>query len=161
MPQDGKDGARGAGGSSWTLLTNHGAVLIYVIEHPETTIREAAAAVGITERATARILRDLRTGGYLRARRVGRRNVYQYDASRPLRHHQHRDKRVADLVGGLVDVEVLAAPPRKGRGAAARGPARGGIAMAGALAGVLHDWAVSLPPWWPSDTMGALQTALF
>ena len=161
MPQDDNDGAADASGSNWTLLTNHGAVLIYVIEHPETTIREVAAAVGITERATARILRDLRTGGYLHARRVGRRNVYQYDASRPLRHKRHRDKRVADLVEGLVDVEVLAAPPRRGRGAAARGPAKGGLAIAGALAGVLHDWTVSLPPWWPFDTMGALQTTLF
>ena len=101
------DAERPAGrrGRGWTLITNHGACLIYIADHPNATVREIADAVAITERAAARILRNLREDGYLAARRVGRRNVYQLDPDLPLRHPVGEAKQVADLLGGLVDVD--------------------------------------------------------
>ena len=87
--------------SRWTLITNHGACLIYVAEHPRATVREIAQAVDVTERATARILRDLRNAGYLAAQRVGRRNVYHLDASMPLRHPVGDRRLVRDFLAGL------------------------------------------------------------
>src|SRR4051794_39649419 len=66
----------------WTFMTNHAAALLHVAEHPDSTIREVAASVGVTERAAARILKDLRDDGYLEVVRVGRRNAYNVDLSR-------------------------------------------------------------------------------
>ena len=93
----------GDGEPGWTLLTNHGAALVYVAGHPDATIREISAAIGVQERAAARILRDLRAGGYLIATRVGRRNTYQLQERLPLRHVVGRGHRVMDLLSGLVD----------------------------------------------------------
>lgn len=97
---------------SWALLTNHGAALLYVARHPNATVRQVGDGVGITERAAARILRDLRDVGYLQATRVGRRNSYQVDPSRPLRHSATRDHQVSDLLVGLIEASDL---QRRGR----------------------------------------------
>lgn len=90
---------------TWTLLTNHGAALLYVAEHPEATIREVADAIGVQERAGARILTQLRHAGFIRAQRVGRRNVYELDLSLPLRHEAGQTFSAGDLLAGLVDVD--------------------------------------------------------
>lgn len=90
------------GSSAWALLTNHGAVLLYVAEHSDATVRQVGDGVGITERAAARILRDLREEGYLFATRIGRRNSYEVDRTRPLRHRAAGDARVSDLFQGLL-----------------------------------------------------------
>lgn len=103
---------------TWTLLTNHGAALLYVAEHPDATIREVADAVGVQERAAARILSQLRDAGYLTAERVGRRNTYQLDLSLPLRHDAGSAFRVADLLDGLIDTERWL-PTRRSRDGAA------------------------------------------
>ena len=88
-------------GTGWTLLSNHGAALLHVAEHPESTVRELADAIGVTERAAARILHNLREEGYIEATRVGRRNTYRLDTSMPLRHRVGRDISVAQLLAGL------------------------------------------------------------
>ncbi len=89
--------------SRWALLTNHGAALLYVARHPNATVREVGDGVGVTERAAARILRDLRAEGYLRATRVGRRNSYEVDMTLPMRHASARHRQVADLLIGLLE----------------------------------------------------------
>ncbi len=86
----------------WTLLTNHGAILVHVAQHPHSTIREVAEAVDITERATARILAQLREAGYLRAERSGRRNTYELVPELPMRHYAARGFSVAQLLSGLL-----------------------------------------------------------
>ena len=62
---------------AWRLLTNHMYVLLCVAREPDIRIRDIAALVGITERATQGIVRDLLEGGYIEATRVGRRNHYR------------------------------------------------------------------------------------
>ena len=89
-------------GTSWTLLTNHGAALIYVAEHPDARITDVAAAIGVTERYAAQVLADLRAGGYIHAERIGRRNVYRLDPSQPMRRRD--DKHVSDLLESLADI---------------------------------------------------------
>lgn len=108
-----RDDAREDGRARWTLITNHGACLIYVTKRPEATIREIADAVGITERAAARILRDLREARYIEAKRVGRRNVYQVSPDRPLRHQVSEDAQVTDLLDGLVGADDLKRSTRR------------------------------------------------
>lgn len=60
----------------WGFLTNHALVLIHVIVHPHSTVREIAMAVGITERATHAVLQDLGEAGIIDREKEGRRNRY-------------------------------------------------------------------------------------
>ena len=89
-------------GPIWTLITNHGAALLYIARHPDAMVREIADAIGVTERAAARILHDLREAGYLKARRIWRLNVYELDPSQQLRHQAGKDHAVGELLTGLV-----------------------------------------------------------
>jgi DNA-binding IclR family transcriptional regulator len=74
------------------FLTNHAHVLLCIAREPDARIRDLATKIGITERAVQRILSDLEEAGYLHKTRTGRRNTYQIEANRPLRHplNQHR-----------------------------------------------------------------------
>jgi DNA-binding MarR family transcriptional regulator len=61
---------------TWSFLTNHPVVLIYVTQHPESTVRSTAVGVGLTERATLAILRDLDDERLVERHRNGRRTTY-------------------------------------------------------------------------------------
>ena len=69
----------------WTFLTNHGVALTVISQRPHSTVREIGDAVGITERATHKIVRDLETEGYLTKGKDGRRNHYTVNLDVPLR----------------------------------------------------------------------------
>lgn len=72
--------------NGWTFLTNHSHVLLCIASDPDVLLREVAARVGITERATQRIVAELEAAGYLSHEKVGRRNRYQVHPEMPLRH---------------------------------------------------------------------------
>lgn len=71
---------------SWTFLTNHAHVLLCIAADPDVLLREVAAQVGITERATQRIVAELEAAGYVSHVKVGRRNRYEVHPKLPLRH---------------------------------------------------------------------------
>ena len=85
----------------WTFLTNHAGVLLCISRDPSVRLSEVAERVGITERATQRIVADLCEGGYILRSRVGRRNVYEVDLERPLRHGAMVGRRVGELLALL------------------------------------------------------------
>jgi len=60
----------------WGFLTTHALILIYVTQHPRSTVREIALAVGVTERAAHASIQDLREGGIILQEREGRRNSH-------------------------------------------------------------------------------------
>jgi DNA-binding MarR family transcriptional regulator len=62
---------------SFALISNHAQVLLTVARHPEATVEEVARAARITERSAYRMLADLQQAGYVRRRKVGRRNSYE------------------------------------------------------------------------------------
>lgn len=70
----------------WTFLTNHAHVLLCIAEDPDILLRVVAQRVGITERATQRIVAELEEAGYLSHEKVGRRNRYEVNPLLPLRH---------------------------------------------------------------------------
>lgn len=72
--------------AKWTIFTNHAHVLFCISADPDITLREVAMRVGITERATQRIVAELESDGYLTHERVGRRNHYELIEDAPLRH---------------------------------------------------------------------------
>jgi DNA-binding Lrp family transcriptional regulator len=70
--------------AEWKFFTNHALVLLCVSNNPDILLREIADAVGITERASHRIIGDLEDGGYISRERKGRRNYYQVHAEAAL-----------------------------------------------------------------------------
>ncbi len=72
--------------AAWRFITNHAAVLMSIAQEPTLRVRDIAARVTITERATLNILNDLIDAGYACRRRDGRHNVYEVHPEAPLRH---------------------------------------------------------------------------
>jgi predicted ArsR family transcriptional regulator len=66
----------------WGFLTTHALIVIYVTEHPQSTVREIAHAVGVTERATYSALQDLRAAGIIDRHKEGRRNRHETNFDR-------------------------------------------------------------------------------
>ncbi len=92
-------------GTTWTFLTNHAHVLLCLVGDPELRLRDLAERVGITERATQRIVAELADGGYLERTRVGRRNVYTVHLGLPLRHPLERAHTVGELLRHIAPTE--------------------------------------------------------
>ncbi len=84
--------------AKWTFFTNHAHVLFSISEDPDITLREVALKVGITERATQRIVAELEDGGYLRHEKKGRRNHYELLDDAALRHPIEQHIRTGDLI---------------------------------------------------------------
>ena len=83
---------------SWSFITNHAQVLLTVARRPDATVAEVARAARITERSAYRMLADLQQAGYVRRRRVGRRNSYEIDAKLPLRDPVVENELIDDLI---------------------------------------------------------------
>lgn len=83
---------------SWTLLSNHGHVLVCLALDPQVRIRDMATQVGITERGVQLIIRDLVEAGFVEASRVGRRNSYTVSPEHRLRHPVEAHVRVGDFL---------------------------------------------------------------
>ncbi len=88
--------------AEWEFLTNHAHVLLCVAREPDTRLRHIAECVGITERATHRIICDLVEAGYLTKHRLGRRSYYEVHPELPLRHPLEGAHRVSDIFGPLL-----------------------------------------------------------
>ncbi len=71
---------------TWGFLTNHALVLVHIANHPRSTLREIAAAAGITERAAYTILRMLEAEEMVSRHKEGRRNRYEVDLVALLEH---------------------------------------------------------------------------
>jgi len=71
---------------AWTFLTNHAHVLVCIAQDPNSRLTTIAERVGITERATHRIVHELIAAGFVTVTKAGRRNRYAIDVDRPLRH---------------------------------------------------------------------------
>jgi predicted transcriptional regulator len=83
---------------SWHFLTSHAQVLLCLQRNPNVRLRDVAQTVGITERATQRIVSDLVEGGYVRKTREGRRNRYAVDPTVPMRHPSQFDHEIGELL---------------------------------------------------------------
>ena len=97
--QDGAD----SGSSRWDFLTNHAHVLVCVAQDPGIRLRDIGDRVGITERATHRIVSELVHEGYVVRKRDGRRNSYTINTKLPLRHPLVENRQVGELLGVLTE----------------------------------------------------------
>jgi DNA-binding IclR family transcriptional regulator len=86
---------------TWRFLTNHAQVLLCLAERPDVRLRDVAEHVGITERATQRILAELVEAGYVTTTRVGRRNQYTVDREHAMRHTAQLGYEIGALLEAL------------------------------------------------------------
>jgi hypothetical protein len=89
-------------GRPWTFFTHHAHVLISLARDPTLRLRDIAAAVGVTERATATLVSELVHAGYLQRFKDGRRNRYRVDLSGGLRHGLVTGTSVGEVFGPLL-----------------------------------------------------------
>ena len=85
-------------GRHWRFLSNHSQVLLCIACDPNARFRDIAQAVGITERATQRIVADLIDAGYVEREKVGRRNLYRVNTDIKMRHAAQGDHEIGDLL---------------------------------------------------------------
>jgi DNA-binding IclR family transcriptional regulator len=85
----------------WQLLTNHAVVLIHVYEHPNSTLREIAREVDITERAAYAILRQLEADDCVRKVKAGRGNRYTVNLPNVLARRTQGRYNIEQIVTGL------------------------------------------------------------
>lgn len=85
----------------WTFLTNHGHVLLAIAADPTLRLRDIAEIVGVTERTAVGIVSDLEAAGYIKRQKVGRRNHYELDPSRPLRHPSEAHHQIGELLDAI------------------------------------------------------------
>jgi DNA-binding IclR family transcriptional regulator len=86
---------------TWTFLTNHAQVLLCLAETPDIRLRDVAERVGITERATQRIVSELVEAGYVETTRVGRRNTYTVDRDHAMRHSAQLGYEIGTLLEAM------------------------------------------------------------
>jgi DNA-binding transcriptional ArsR family regulator len=89
-------------GVRWTFLSNYAHVLVCLADDPTARMRDVAERVGITERATTRIIKHLEEAGVLTKQRQGRRNHYRINLDQPLRHPLEAHGTVGSLLTMLL-----------------------------------------------------------
>ena len=87
--------------SEWGFLTNHGLVLVFIAKHPESTARQIATAISVTEWTVHKIIGELEKQGYIARQRVGRKNNYRVNLDLDLKHETLCDIDVGDLLEAL------------------------------------------------------------
>ena len=90
--------------AKWRFVTNHALVLIQVAQHPRSTLREIALAVGITERAALSILRAMEEDEIISRKKEGRRNKYWVDFRALLEYPLGGPYSLAELVEALTEI---------------------------------------------------------
>ena len=84
--------------NAWNFLSNHAHTLICLAENPRARMRDVANAVGITERAAARLIAHLEDAGVITRHKEGRRNRYVIPEEQHLRHPLESHSTVASLL---------------------------------------------------------------
>ncbi len=87
-------------GKPWRFVTNHTQVLLCIARDSDIRTRDIARVLGITERATQRIIADLAEEGFVTIERVGRRNRYVIHGDVEMRH----DAQAGHGIGELLDL---------------------------------------------------------
>lgn len=94
--------------TDWTFLTNHARVLLCIARDDQMQLPQIADEVGITERATRRIITELERAGYLERSRDGLTDRYRLNGKLPLRPRTDRDVAVGEVL------DLLEHPARDG-----------------------------------------------
>jgi DNA-binding transcriptional ArsR family regulator len=87
--------------TEWTFITKHAVALSLIAKHPRVTARELGIEMGITERATRKLIADLYAAGYIGKKREGRGVKYRIHPDLSLRQGTHREVAIGDMLESL------------------------------------------------------------
>lgn len=85
----------------WNFLSNYGLVLTHLFQNPEATLREIARGTDLTERAVYQIVRDLEEGGFIKKKKVGRRNTYKVNEGALFSFPVYQNLNIAQMITAL------------------------------------------------------------
>ena len=83
---------------NWTLLSNHGHVLVALSKDPTLRIRDLVDLIGITERSVRSIVSELNEDGYITIVKNGRRNEYRIHEGMNFRHPAEATHQIRELL---------------------------------------------------------------
>lgn len=83
---------------NWTLLSNHGHVLVALSKNPTLRIRDLVELIGITERSVRSIVAELNEDGYITIAKNGRRNEYRIHEDMNFRHPAEATHQISELL---------------------------------------------------------------
>ena len=84
--------------AEWTFITNYAMVLMLLAKKPRITAIDVSHAIGITERATRKIIADLDAAGFITKKKEGRRIKYRVNPEMFLRGQTSQDVAVGELL---------------------------------------------------------------
>ncbi len=85
----------------WGLWSRQGSVLIYIALNPDSTVRDIAASMGLTQRAIRGHIGDLRRAGMIDTRKDGRRHRYRVNLAGPFKHPTIRGVTLRTVLSNL------------------------------------------------------------
>ncbi len=85
----------------WRVLSTHAHILVILHLQARITMREVAAAVGITERRVAANIADLQAEGLVKVIKRGSRNTYRVRRSASLPLAAHGPKTVGEFLDSV------------------------------------------------------------
>jgi DNA-binding MarR family transcriptional regulator len=88
---------------SWSLLSSYGLVLLYIARNPDSTLRELATAMNLTERHISRIVHELEAANMIESRIRGRRKLYHLMKETELKHPTMSHLNIGEFVDRLVN----------------------------------------------------------
>lgn len=86
---------------SWSFLSSHGWVLLFLAGDPGLRLRDIAARAAITERSAYGIVSDLTAAGYITKHKDGRRNRYQIQRHLALPEPTSRERTLGEVLSVL------------------------------------------------------------
>ena len=101
---------------SWSFVSNHGRVLLFLADHPGMRLPDIAARLRITERSAHGIVTDLTAAGYISKHKNGRRDRHQIVAHQPLPEPITREKTFREVLAMLPSAAGGQPPAGRGHG---------------------------------------------
>jgi hypothetical protein len=99
---------------SWSFVSNHGRVLLFLTDDPGVRLHDMAARLHIMERSAHDIVNDLTAAGYISKHKDDRRNRYQIVAHQPLPEPITREKIFREVLALLPAAAAGQPPAEKG-----------------------------------------------
>jgi DNA-binding Lrp family transcriptional regulator len=96
------------------LFASHGLVLLHLAQKPQSTMRELADRLGVSERRVASIVRELQSSGMIRVGKLGKRNTYSINEDAVTSQAALPGRRLGELLRGVLgDAHALGDGARK------------------------------------------------
>ncbi len=89
------------GDKRWQIWSRQGSVLLCIALSPDSTVKEIATRMGLTQRSVWDHIGDLRRAGMIETRKDGRRHLYRVNLDGPFKHPTIQGVTLRTVLGNL------------------------------------------------------------